>query len=69
MDDESDAEMPGLKLKLNLMRIVSYFIVQVSMGVSFVKVYYKWTESESEYVCDKKLLSGCSSHLASLKKP
>jgi len=29
LDDESDAEMPGLKLKLNLMRIVSYFIVQL----------------------------------------
>ena len=29
LDDESDAEMPGLKLKLDLRRIVSYFIVQV----------------------------------------
>ena len=30
LDDESDAEMPGLKLKLDLRRIVSYFIVQVN---------------------------------------
>ena len=33
LDDESDAEMPGLKLKLDLRRITSYFIVQVKKAL------------------------------------
>ena len=36
LDDESDAEMPGLKVQLDLRRIVSYFIVQVKQISSSV---------------------------------
>ena len=51
MDDESDAEMPGLKLKLDLKRIVSYFIVQVQyMQVSLSR-------------CIKVSLSSCINRL------
>ena len=78
LDDESDAEMPGLKVQLDLRRIVSYFIVQVKQISSCVQKRMNTRQNltklprvakRENMSFDRKLLCSCTSHLASLSSP